>query len=259
MASTLTAWPRRPGGASSTISAVATPPTRASKQTATRRMTASAASEGANALAKFASEKPHTPIAMSRRRPKRSARVASGRGPRAPRASTEPRFESAGVRALKSEAIAGRASTSTEPSNAARTTANPAQINVRRCSGSSSITLLDQAQSLQKVRAGAKKATRRADVCDRYAEQRRRSRQQPKGEAQRHADQRGGEGVGPGPPAEPVIEDVGDRADGKAGGHAEDGPQPALNQPAKEGLLDRTVDDVQAGLKPGVVRAGGNA
>src|SRR5450759_2985748 len=104
-ARTLTAWPRRPAGASSTMSAVATPPTRTSKQTETRRMTDSAVSDGAKALAKFATEKPATPIAISLRRPNRSASVASGRAPRAPSASTEPRLDSPGMRALKSDAI----------------------------------------------------------------------------------------------------------------------------------------------------------
>src|SRR2546428_9458394 len=139
-ARTLTAWPRRSGGASSTIKAVATPPTMASKQTATIRINERAVKDGANALAKLATEKPVTPIAIRRRRPKRSASVASGSAPSAPNASTDPRLESPGISALKSDAIAGRARTSTEPSKAVKTTASPAQSSVRRCRSSSSNT-----------------------------------------------------------------------------------------------------------------------
>src|SRR5438552_2952862 len=129
-ASTLTARPRWPLGASSTTSAVATPATRTSKQTAMSRRRARSASVGANALTKLASEKPATPPAIRRRRPKRSANVASGSAPREPMASTDPRSDSAGVLAWKSLAIAGSASTTTEPSKAVSTTAAPAQTSV---------------------------------------------------------------------------------------------------------------------------------
>ena len=137
-ASALTACPRLRCGASSTINAVATPTTSTSKQTAKSLRNARSASEGTKALAKLTREKPPTPTAISRRRPKRSASIASGTAPRVPTARIEPSDETAGVLAWNSLAIAGSDRIRIEPSNPDSTTASPAQISVTRCLRSSS-------------------------------------------------------------------------------------------------------------------------
>ena len=93
----LTASARCRAGVTSTTSAVATPAVTVSKQTPTRRVPASQASEGASALARSISEKASTAPASTRLRPATSASAARGSAPSAPRASTEPRSESAGT------------------------------------------------------------------------------------------------------------------------------------------------------------------
>src|SRR2546423_3222227 len=198
------------------MSAVATPPTSASKQTATSLRPASETSEGANALARLARENPATPAAIRRRRPRWSARVASGSAPSAPSASTDPRFERAETGALKSAAIPGSAMMSTEPSKPASTTASPAQSRVCCCARSSEITsLLDHPQATKQVWARTEKAACGGDVHDGDPKQRRRTRQQPECEAHRNPERGGDERVRP-PPTQPGIDHVRRRSRPKA-------------------------------------------
>src|SRR2546423_1560963 len=91
-------------GTSSITSAVATAAATLSKPTASTRAPASQARLGAAALARLASEKPSTAAASSRRRPSRSASIASGRARTAPARGPVPRFGDGGAQSTLKQA-----------------------------------------------------------------------------------------------------------------------------------------------------------
>src|SRR5919204_484417 len=91
-ASTLTARPRCAAGASSMISAVVTPTTRTSKQTAKSFRKARSASDGAKALPKLTTEKPGRSRQQPERQPKRNP-DQRGRERLRPRPPAEPVVE----------------------------------------------------------------------------------------------------------------------------------------------------------------------
>src|SRR5450759_5300798 len=115
--------------------------------------------------------------------------------------------------------------------------------------------LLEQVQLLQEVWTWTQETACRRHMRDRDAQQGRGTREQPESEPERHANERGGEGVGPRPPAQPVIEDVDRGADRKTDRRSPQSAQPALHQAPEEGFLDRSVEREVARLEPGVTRA----
>src|SRR5260221_638983 len=87
----------------------------------------------------------------------------------------------------------------------------------------------------------------------RPSKQERRSGEQPERETEGDADQGRCERFWP-PPAKTVIKDVGQRPGYEADRRRDQGSEPALDEAAEERFLDRPVDKVEAGLKPGVAR-----
>src|SRR5207253_4083597 len=129
---------------------------------------------------------------------------------------------------------------------------------LRAFEGYQSGALAYPAEPSQQVRPRAKESAGGGDVDDRDAEERRRAGQQPEGEPDWDAESCSGERVRP-RPTEAVIKDVRGSAQREPKRRGDESAQAALNHSSEQGLLNRSVDCVEPGLKPGVAGPGRDA
>src|SRR5579884_1125569 len=128
---TETARPRWSAGISSTTRAAAAPVAAVSNATAASLASPSQVGPVATAPASPAAEEPARPTSRSRRRPRRSACMASGRPISEPRDSNEPSSVRAATGIRNSAAMAGKARVEADPSNPTRSTATPVGTSTR--------------------------------------------------------------------------------------------------------------------------------
>src|ERR671930_80588 len=101
-----------------------------------------------------------------------------------------------------------------------------------------STTPLGEPRLAEQPRARAHEAAGGPDVREADAEQRGAAGEQPVGERERHAGERGGPDLRPPPAPEPVVEDVRDGAGDEARGRPQPRSHAALQEAAEERLLD---------------------